>query len=111
MELLLSEIWGAAATAVAERFTTAGALPSLPWTVKVPVTVPVAVGVKATVRFPDWPVAIDIGRVTPVKLNCGLERVAWVIETAVFPVFETEIVCVVFFPTPTLPKFTEVGLT
>jgi hypothetical protein len=111
MEVLLREICGAAATAVAERLTTAGAAPSLPWTVSVPVKVPVADGVTATVKFPDWPVATDTGKVTPVKLNCGLETVAWVIETGMAPVFATAIVWVVCLPTPTFPKFTLVGLT
>jgi hypothetical protein len=90
--VLLKEICGAGATAVAERFTVAGAAPSLPWTVSVPVTVPAVDGVTPTVKFPDWPVPIDIGRVTPVKLNCGLESVACVIEIGMLPVFATAIV-------------------
>lgn len=109
--MLLTEICGAAPTAVAERLTTAGEAPLLPWTVSVPLNVPVADGVTATTKFPDWPVAMDIGSVPPAKLNCGLEIVAWVIETAVLPVLETAIVWVVCFPTPTFPKFTVVGLT
>jgi len=83
---------GAAVTAVAERLTTAGAAPSLPWTVSVPVRVPAADGVTATVTFPDWPVAMARGSVTPIKLNCGLEIVAWVIEIGMVPVFATAIV-------------------
>ena len=83
----------------------------LPWTVSVPLNVPVVDGVTATVKFPDWPVAMDIGSVTPVKLNCGLEIVACVIDTVVLPVLETATVWVVCFPTPTFPKFTAVGLT
>jgi hypothetical protein len=105
------EISGAAATPVAERFTTADAAPPLPWTVSVPVKAPVAEGVTATVKFPDWPVGTDIGSVAPVKLNCGLEIVPWVIEIGIVPVFATAIVWVVCFPTPTFPKFTAVGLT
>lgn len=91
--------------------TTAGAAPSLPWTVRVPLKVPAADGVTATVKLPDCPVATVIGSVTPVKLNAGLEVVAWVIETGMVPVFETATVWVVCFPTPTFPKFTLVGLT
>jgi hypothetical protein len=109
--LLLTEICGAGATAVAERFTTAGAAPPLPWTVIVPVKVPAVGGVTATVTFPDCPVATVIGSVTPVKLNAGLEIVAWVIETGMEPVFVRAMVCVVCFPTPTFPKFTLAGLT
>ena len=62
-------------------------------------------------KFPDWPVEMDIGKVTPVKLNCGLEMAACVIETGMVPVFATAIAWVVCFPTPTFPKFTVVGLT
>jgi hypothetical protein len=110
-EVLLTAICGADATAVAERFTTAGPAPSLPWTVSVPVRVPALEGVTPTVKFPDWPVPIDIGRVTPVKLNCGLESVACVIETGMVPVFATAIVWAACFPTPTFPKFNAVGFT
>ena len=110
-ELLLTLICGAGGTAVAERFTTAGVAPSLPWTVSVPVNVPVADGVTATVKFPSWPVVMDIGRVTPVRLNCGLEILAWVIETGMVPLFKIATDWVVCFPIFTLPKFTTVGLT
>ena len=109
-ELLLREICGAGATAVAARFTTCE-LPSLLWAVIVPVTLPAVVGVTATVKFVDCPVARDIGNVAPGKLNCELETVAWVIETAVLPVFAMAIVWVVCLPTPTLPKFTLVGFS
>ena len=54
---------------------------------------------------------IAIGSVTPVKLNCGLEIVAWVIESGNVPVFATATVWVACFPTLTLPKLTLVGLT
>lgn len=111
IEVLLRDICGAEATAVAERFTVAGGAPSLPCRVRVPVKVPVAVGVTATVKFPVWPVATAIGSVTPVKLNTGLEDAAWVIETGIVPVFVTATVCVVCLPTPTFPKLTLVGFT
>jgi hypothetical protein len=98
-------------TAVAERLTTVGVVPLLPWTVSVPDTVPAVAGVTATVKLPDWPAASDIGNDIPGRLNCGLESDACVMDTAVFPVFETATVCVVCFPTPTFPKFRLVGLT
>jgi len=104
MEVLLKEICGVAATAVAERLTTAGVAPSLPWTVSVPVKVPVADGVTATVKLPDWPVATDNGSVTPVKLNCGLDIVACVIETGMVPVFATATVWVGLLANTHLPK-------
>jgi hypothetical protein len=73
--------------------------------------VPAADGVTPTVKLPVCPAAIVIGRVTPVKLNAGLELTAWVIVTDVEPVFVTATVWVVCFPTATFPKFTLVGLT
>ena len=72
---------------MAARFTTAGVAPLLPWTVSVPLTAPAAEGITTTVKFALWPVAIDIGSVTPVQLNAGLEVVACVIETGKEPVF------------------------
>jgi hypothetical protein len=107
--VLLKEICAPGVTAVAERLKVADELPSLPRTVSVPVIVPEDVGVTATVKLLDCPVAMDIGNVAPGKLNCGLESVAWVIDTAVLPVLDIEIDCVACFPTPTLPKLTLVG--
>jgi hypothetical protein len=94
---------------VAERLKVADELPSLPTIVSVPFIVPEDVGVTATVKLLDWPVAMDSGKVAPGKLNWGLENVAWVIDTEVVPVFEIEIDCVACFPTPTFPKLTLVG--
>lgn len=77
----------------------------------VPVTVPGAVGVTATVIFVDCPLARAIGKTDPGKENCGFERLTWVMEIAVLPVFLTAMVCVVCLPTPTFPKLTLVGLS
>lgn len=76
-----------------------------------PFTAPAAVGVTATVKFPDWPVPSDIGKLAPGRVNCGLENVACVIESAELPVFEIATVCVLCFPTVTLPKLMLVGLS
>jgi hypothetical protein len=51
--VVLREICGALATALAERFTTAGLLLASPCTVKVPVIDPLVVGVTLTVNVPD----------------------------------------------------------
>jgi hypothetical protein len=104
-DVALRDICGPVEAAVAERFTVAGELPSLPCTVIVPFTFPELVGAKATVRFADWPVPRDMGRALPERLNWGLEKVAWVMETDVLPVLETETVWVLCFPTVTFPKF------
>jgi hypothetical protein len=97
--------------AVAERFTTAGDVPSLPCTVIVPVTLPLEVGVKATIMFPDCPAAMDIGNAAPDRLNCGFEKVAWVMEITDLPVLEIATDWVLCFPTLTFPKLTLLGLT
>ena len=110
-ELLLKEICGPDEVAVAERFTTTGEVPSLPCTVIVPVTLPLEVGVTATITFPDCPAAMGIGNAAPDRLNCGFEKVAWVMEIAEFPVLEIATDWVLCFPTLTFPKLTLLGLT
>lgn len=104
-DVVLKEISGPEEAAVAERFTVAGELPSLPCTVIVPFTLPEVVGAKATVILADWPVPRDIGRAVPERLNWELEKVACVMEMDVLPVFDTETVWVLCFPTATFPKF------
>jgi hypothetical protein len=52
-----------------------------------------------------------MGKVVPERLNWEFENVACVIFTATVPVFETETLCVVFFPTATVPKLTFVGFS
>ena len=85
----LTAIWGAAVTAVAVKFTACELLVLLPVTVNVPLTGPAAVGVTPTVIAADCPALIVIGRVIPVRLNCGLETVACEIVTEVVPGFVT----------------------
>jgi hypothetical protein len=63
-------------TAVAERFTTTGELPPSPCTVKVPVIVPVLVGLTETEKLPPCPAASAIGGVIPERLNWEFEKVA-----------------------------------
>ncbi len=92
MEELLKEILGVGFTAVAERLTVTGELPLFPCAVMVPLTVPVDVGVTATVMFADCPVARVIGRTAPGNENCGFEKLTWVTETPVLPVLVTAIV-------------------
>lgn len=86
-------------------------LPLSPVTVIVPVILPAAEGVTATDRVPDCPAARAIGNVVPERLNCEFENVACVIFTPTVPVFETETLCVLFFPTVTVPKFTLAGFS
>jgi len=95
---------------VADRFATTGELPLSPLTVSVPVTFPAAAGVTATEKLLDCPGESARGRLTPEKLNCEFDTLAWVMFTATVPVFETETLCVAFLPTVTVPKLTLLGV-
>jgi hypothetical protein len=54
---------------------------------------------------------MDIGNAAPDRLNCGFEKVAWVMEIAELPVLEIATGWVLCFPTPTFPKLTVLGFT
>ena len=84
-------------------------LPASPVTVMVPVMVPAAAGVTEMDKVPDCPAESAIGKLAPERLNCEFEIVACVMLTGTVPEFVTVTVCVVFFPTGTVPKFTLVG--
>jgi len=78
---------------------------------RLPVTLPTAVGVNAMAIEADCPAAIVAGVViplmvksAPLKLNMDTVRVDE-------PVLERAKVLVLFTPTETVPKFTDVGLT
>ena len=73
--------------------------------------VPDAVGVTATVILALCPVARDIGKTAPGNENCGFDMLTWVMESEVFPVLVTAMVCVLCFPTLTFPKLMLVGLS
>ena len=92
IELLLREICGLVAVAVAVRFTVPEPLPLSPCTVNVPLSVPAAVGFTPTVMFADWPEVMVIGRVIPLTVNCALETVACMMVSEAAP--ELEIVTV-----------------
>jgi len=92
IELLLREICGLVAVAVAVRFTVPEPLPLSPCTVNVPLSVPAAVGFTPTVMFADWPEVMVIGRVIPLTVNCALETVACMMVSEAVP--ELEIVTV-----------------
>lgn len=88
-EVELKLICGCGVAPVAERLTTTGELPPSPCTVRVPVTLPVAVGSTETEKVPVCPVARAMGTVIPERLNCELDKVACVMLTAIVPLFVT----------------------
>jgi hypothetical protein len=111
MEFWLNESCDCALTPVADRLITTGVLPLLPVAVSVPVKLPAAVGVTATVKVPVCPTARAIGVVIPETLNCVLESETCVTLIATLPVFDTVTVCVDCLPTVTEPKLTLPGLS
>jgi hypothetical protein len=88
IELLLREICGLVAVAVAVRFTVPEPLPLSPCTVNVPLSGPAAVGFTPTVMFADWPEVMVIGRVIPLTVNCALETVACMMVSEAVPELE-----------------------
>jgi len=98
------------ATAEAERFTTTGLALASVDTLNVPVMLPAAVGVTATLNFADCPAPNASGMARPVTEYCGLETCVPVTFTVAVPEFETVMDCVDCFPTAILPKLTLVGL-
>jgi len=88
IELLLREICGLVAVAVAVRFTVPEPLPLSPCTVNVPLSVPAAVGFTPTVMFADWPEVMVIGRVITLTVNCALETVACMMVSEAVPGLE-----------------------
>jgi hypothetical protein len=111
IELLLREICWLAATPVADKFTTTGAVPESPCTDNVPFTDPLAVGVTLTVRLPDCPAGMDTGKAMPLSLNWEFETVACVTVSAAVPLFEMVTIWLLDLPTPTFPKLTVAGLS
>ena len=58
------------------RLTIAGAVPTSPCNVKVPLTLPAVVPFNHTEKLVPCPAAIDMGKVIPESANCELESVA-----------------------------------
>ena len=90
------------------RAMVAGELVALLAMVMLPVTLPAAVGAKATVKEADCPAARVRGSASPVTLKplpvtLSLER-----EMLPLPLLETVTVCVALVPVATLPKLSEV---
>jgi hypothetical protein len=94
---------------VADKLTVTGVLPVSPCTVKVAVSAPAMVGATEIATFDDCPTAKAVGVVIPVTVKCASETASFTMFTEIFPVFVTEIVCVVCLPIATWPKFTFTG--
>jgi len=78
--------------------------------VSVPLTVPVACGLKVTVNSALWPAGIVRGREMPLRANRELLLLAEVTVTSP-PVAARLAVAVPLVPTPTLPIFKVAGVT
>lgn len=111
-EVELSESCGLdVALAEADRSTINGlALPSVP-IVSVPVILPAAVGVTATLNFVDCPAPNASGMASPATENCEFDTCAEVTFTEAVPAFDTVTACVDCLPTVTLPKLMLPGMS
>ena len=79
-------------------------LPPHAWTVRLPLTLPAALGSKETDRFADAEGAIVIGRPGPAKASPAPETEAFEIVSCVLPVLFTVTGVVTVLPRFTLPK-------
>src|SRR5271168_3394957 len=102
----------AADVAVALRsMTTDGSVALLVMETVAAVRVPAETGLYVTVKVVDCPPFNVIGAVIPETLTPVPENATLEIAAASLPVFSNLIVCVASFPTATLPKAIELGVT
>ena len=99
-----------AVTPVPLRAIVSGELGALLTSETVPVTLPAAPGVKATLNVALLPAAMVSGTVMPVRLKPLPDAVAWEIVTPALPALDSLIVCELLVPVTTLPKLALVGV-
>jgi hypothetical protein len=76
----------------------------------VPVTLPAALGVKATLNVALFPAAMVSGTVMPVRLKPLPDTIACEIVTLALPALDSLMVCELLVPVTTLPKLTLDGV-
>jgi hypothetical protein len=101
----------AAAVAVPDSATCSEEIPLSVMTAKVPVALPEALGLNQTSKLLDWPAGRVRGMARPETENWLFDTFAWMMLAAMLPVFATETVCEILFPTMALPKLTLEGFT
>jgi len=99
-----------AVTPVPLRPIVSGELGALLTSVTVPVTLPAALGLKATLNVALLPAAMVSGTVMPVRLKPFPDTVAWEIVTLALPALDNLMVCELLVPVTTLPKLALVGV-
>ena len=99
-----------AVTPVPLRAIASGELGALLTSETVPVTLPAALGVKATLNVALLPAAMVTGAVMPVRLKSLPDTVAWEIVTLSLPVLDSLMVCELLVPVTTLPKLALEGV-
>jgi hypothetical protein len=107
----LAVSWSVAATPVPLKAMAVGEFGALLTSDTLPVTLPVAAGAKATLKFAVCPTASVKGRVSPLVLKPAPVTVAWEIVRLALPELVRVTVWVFVVPTTTLPKLTLVGVT
>jgi len=99
-----------AVTPVPLRAIVSGELGALLTSETVPVTLPAAPGVKATLNVALLPAAMVSGTAGPVMLKPLPDTVAWEIVTLALPALDSLIVCELLVPVTTLPKLALEGV-
>ena len=99
-----------AVTPVPLRAIVSGELGALLTSETVPVTLPAAPGVKATLNVALLPAAMVSGTARPVMLKPLPDTVAWEIVTLALPALDSLIVCELLVPVTTLPKLALEGV-
>jgi hypothetical protein len=99
-----------AVTPVPLRAIVSGELGALLTSETVPVTLPAAPGVKATLNVALLPAAMVSGTVMPVGLKPLPDTVAWEMVTLAVPALDNLMVCELLVPVTTLPKLALVGV-
>ncbi len=99
-----------AVTPVPLRAIVSGELGALLTSETVPVTLPAAPGVKATLNVALLPAAMVSGTARPVMLKPLPDTVAWEIVTLALPALDNLMVCELLVPVTTLPKLALEGV-
>jgi len=99
-----------AVTPVPLRAIIRGELGALLTSETVPVTLPAALGLKATLNVALLPAAMVSGTVMPVRLKPLPDTVAWEIVTLALPALDSLMVCELLVPVTTLPKLALEGV-
>ena len=107
----LTVSWNVAATPVPLRAMAVGEFGALLTSDTLPVTLPVVLGAKVTLKMADWPTARVKGKVSPLVLKPAPVTVACEMVRLAVPELVKVTLCEAVVPTRTLPMAMLVGAT